>query len=324
MDADATPEPLPEPARARRARRPAAGAIGLTVTVLGATGFVGRHLVRRLAERGHRVRALSRSGRGRSEWSASVTPMRGDVETGVGLEEAMRGADAAVHLVAIPRPARGRTLVGVNVVGTRNAVVAASRAGVRRFVHVSVIGAAGDPELEFLSSKWRGERIVCSSDLDWVVFRPSIMFGPGDGFFSLVRTALRWSPGVIAIPGDGHTRFQPLAVDDLADAIERAVVEPQRSRQLYEVGGPEQLTYEEIVERVIDATGVRRAKLHVPVPLLSAATAVTDRLVPFFPVTNDQIKSLAIDNVTALDSFERHFGRQPRRIDLSYLRNGPR
>ena len=142
-----------------------------------------------------------------------------DVATGAGLDEGLAGADAVVHLVAIPRESQGRRFESVNVDGARRAVEAAQRIGIRRFVHLSVMGVADDPKLRYLWSKWRGEQAVRASSLDWVVLRPSLMFGEGDGFFNLVKTTLRyWSPGIVAIPGRGDARFQPLSVDDLAIA----------------------------------------------------------------------------------------------------------
>ena len=126
------------------------------------------------------------------------------------------------------------------------------------------------------------------------MFRPSLLFGPGDGFFNLIKTTLTWwSPGIVAIPGDGKAAFQPLSVDDLALAVTRAVGEPERDGSVYEVGGAERLTYGEIVDRVMRATRKRRLKLNLPVPIISALTAVTDRVLPIFPVSHDQIRSLA-------------------------------
>jgi uncharacterized protein YbjT (DUF2867 family) len=291
-----------------------------TVAVVGATGFVGSHVVARLADAGHQVVAIGRTGRRIPSWPASVEARAADVESGHGLEAALQGADAVVHLVAIPRESGGRTFDAVNVGGTRRMVQAATAAGIRRFVHLSVLGVAEDPKLGYLHSKWLGERIVRESELDWVVFRPSLMFGPGDGFFSLVRTTLkRWSPGIVAIPGRGDTRFQPLAADDLARAVERALVEAARARPVYEVGGPDYWTYRQIVDEVMHVTGMRRLKLGMPVPLLGALTAVTDRVLPAFPVSHDQIASLGRPNFTELDAFERAFGFVPRPMDLAYL-----
>lgn len=294
-----------------------------TVAVIGATGFVGSALVPVLTAAGHRVIAVSRSGRSGPGWGPEVEARAADVVTGRGLDEALDGADAVVHLVAIPRESKGRRFLAVNVRGTERVVAVAERAGIRRFVHLSALGVVDDPRLAYLHSKWQGERAVRESGLDWVVLRPSLLFGPGDGFFRLVRTTLKWwSPGIVAIPGRGDARFQPLAVDDLARAVERGVTDDAHVRQVHEIGGPEWVTYREIVDRVMAATGMRRLKLPMPIALISGLTAVTDRLLPIFPVSHDQIASLQRPNWTDLDAFERTFGIAPRPMDLSYLRDG--
>ncbi len=294
----------------------------MRIAIIGATGFVGSHLVPHLVAQGHGVVAVSRSGRRLEWWDPAVETRAADVATGEGMSAAVAGADAVVHLVAIPREAGGRRFETVNVDGVRRAVAATEAAGIRRFVHLSVLGVAEDADLAYLHSKWRGEQIVRESGLDWVVLRPSLMFGEGDGFFSLVRTTLRWwSPGVVVLPGDGSARFQPLSVDDLAIAVEHSLLDEDRPESVYEIGGPDWWTYGEIVDEVIRVTGMRRLKLGMPIPLISALTSVTDRVLPVFPVSHDQIQSLQRPNFTELDAFERAFGVQPRPMDLSYLAN---
>jgi NADH dehydrogenase len=291
----------------------------MDIAVVGATGFVGSHLVPHLVASGHRVIAISRDGRRLPEWTADVEARAADITTG-DLEAALAGADAVVHLAAIPRETGGRRFDDVNVRGTHRVVAAAESIGVRRFVHLSVLGVADDPKLAYLYSKWRGENAVRASHLEWVVLRPSLMFGSGDGFFNLVKTTLRWwSPGVVAIPGTGDARFQPLSVDDLAVAIEKSLTDADRARSIYELGGPAYLSYREIVDEVMRVTGMRRVRVAVPIPLISALTSVTDRLLPIFPVSHDQIASLQRPNYTQLDAFERAFDIRPRPIDLSYL-----
>jgi uncharacterized protein YbjT (DUF2867 family) len=290
------------------------------VTVVGATGFVGRHVVMRLQACGHTVRAVSRHGERRPGWGADVHALAADVETGDGLGATMVGASAVVHLVAIPREGGGRDFERVNVRGVARTLEAMHAAGVRRVVHLSVLGVTEDSRFRYLSSKWRGEELVRASGLEWVVLRPSLLFGPGDGFFALIDTTLRWwSPGIVAIPA--AARFQPLAVDDLAIAVERCLAEPQRAGSVYELGGPSYLTYSQIVDAVMEATGRRRLKLPMPVPLLRALTTLTDRLLPVFPVSHDQVLSLGRPNHTDLDAFERTFGVPPRPFDLSYMRS---
>ncbi|HEX6129565.1 MAG TPA: NAD(P)H-binding protein, partial [Candidatus Limnocylindria bacterium] len=201
------------------------------------------------------------------------------------------------------------------------ALAAARQAGVRRVVHLSVLGAAEDPKLRYLHSKWRGEQLVRDSGMEWVILRPSLLFGEGDGFFNLVKVTLTWwSPGIVAIPGDGSSRFQPLSVQDLALAVERCLVEADRAGEVHELGGPAYLTYRQIVDRVMKVTGKRRLKLNMPIPLISALTAVTDRVLPIFPVSHDQISSLQRPNYTDLDAFVNAFGVEPRPFDISYLR----
>ncbi len=292
----------------------------MDIAVIGATGFVGSHLVPHLAQQGHRVRAVSRSGR-RLDWPETVEAMAGDVETGAGLDEVLRGAEAIVHLVAIPRESHGRRFADVNVRGVERLVDAARRAEVPRIVHLSAMGVVDDPRLAYLSSKWHGEQLVRESGLDWRVLRPSLLFGPGDGFFNLIKTTLTWwSPGAVAIPGNGEERFQPLSVDDLAIGVEACLTDADREASVYELGGPEYMTYRQIVDAVMRATGKRRLKLSVPLPLISALTSATDRVLPIFPVTHDQVRSLSRPNSTDLDAFQRAFGRKPRPIDLAYLR----
>lgn len=293
----------------------------MTVAVIGATGFVGRSVVAQLAADGHLVRAVSRDAGRDAAWPESVESTAGDVTTGAGLGSALRGADAAVHLVAIPRESGGRTFDEVNVRGTARVVAMAEQEAVRRIVHLSALGVTEDPKLAYLHSKWRGEQIVRDSQLDWTVFRPSLLFGPGDGFFSLVRTTLKWwSPGIVAIPGRGDARFQPLAVDDLAKAVSRALADPGHVGQVHELGGPDWWSYRQIVEEVMRVTGMRRLKLPMPIPLISGLTVVTDRVLPIFPVSHDQIQSLQRPNSTDRDAFERAFGFAPRPMDLGYLK----
>ncbi|HET6745495.1 MAG TPA: NAD(P)H-binding protein, partial [Candidatus Limnocylindria bacterium] len=254
-------------------------------------------------------------------WGPTVAAHAADVVTGQGLDNALRGSEALVHLVAIPRETDGRSFEEVNVGGVSRVLDAMRGAGTRSIVHLSVLGATDDPAYRYLSSKWRGEQLVRQSGLDWVVLRPSLLFGPGDGFFGLIGTTLRWwSPGVVAIPAAGPVRFQPLSVEDLAFAVERCLSEPSRAGSVYELGGPEYLFYPDIVDAVMAATGRRRLKLPVPVPLLRGLTTVTDRLLPIFPVSHDQVRSLGRPNHTDLDAFERTFGVPPRPFDLGYMR----
>ena len=240
----------------------------MDIAIVGATGFVGSHLVPHLAEAGHRVIAISRTGRRLPGWTDAVEARAADVTTGAGLDEALAGDRCGrapgCHPARVRRPAlrgRQRGRHAARRRGGCSAPASAASCTCRCSVWSTI------PKLGYLRSKARGEQLVRESSLGWVVLRPSLMFGVGDGFFNIVKTTLRyWSPGVVAIPGNGDTRFQPLAADDLAIAVERSLTDSDRAGSVYELGGPEWLTYRQIVDEVMRVTGMRRLKLPDPDP----------------------------------------------------------
>jgi uncharacterized protein YbjT (DUF2867 family) len=306
-----------------------------TILVTGASGFVGSHVVPALLEAGHQVVALVRSdeagARVRSRLSdadaANVELRRGDVTRIDTLEPALEGIDAVVHLVAIPRDwDGGASLRLVNTEGTRNVVVAMRSAGVRRLVHQGALGVEDDPSLEYASSKAKAERLVGESGLDWTILRPSLLFGPRDGFFNIVASLVRLSPGVVPIAGRGLSRFQPLAVADEARIVAATLERADTIGGTFELGGPRWWTYREIVDEVIRALGAHRAVVPVPVPLVSAVARAAEIARLPFPVASDQLRQLRLDNVTALDSVASAFGFDPLDMEgrLGYLRRRPK
>ena len=192
-----------------------------TVLVTGANGFVGSHVVPALLGAGHRVIALVRDEDGAEAVMRRLPDARrADVEVRLGdvtrpgtLAAALAGAEAVVHLAAVPRDwDGGQTLRLVNTEGTRNVVAAMKAAGVDRIVHLGGLGVADEPDLHFASSKARGMAIVRESGLRWTILAPSLLFGPRDGFFNILAGLVRMSPGIVPLTGNGGARFQPLAI----------------------------------------------------------------------------------------------------------------
>ncbi len=301
-----------------------------TVLVTGASGFVGSHTIPELLAGGHRVLALVRSGdAGRRvldrlpEATRDAVDLRtGDVDDPASLGPALAGADAIVHLVALARDRdNGRSLERVNVVGTRNVIEAARAAGIRRLVHLGALGVVDDPSLHYASSKARAEQLVKASSLDWTILKPSLLWGERDGFFNIVAGLVRISPGVVPVPGNGQSRFQPLAVDDLAAAIRFSLEQPTTIGAEYELGGPRYWTYREITREVLAGMGSRRLIVPMPVALVALVAGVAEKLGIPFPVATDQLRQLKIDNIGPLDSFETALGRPPRDMsgNLGYL-----
>lgn len=302
-----------------------------TILVTGASGFVGSHLTPALVDAGHRVLAMVRDDasaalvmrRLRPGQRASVEARPGDVTRPETLPAALAGADAVLHLAAIPRDLdRGASLRLVNLEGTRFLLAAARERGVRRFVHLGALGVVDDPRLHYASSKARAMGLVRESALDWTILRPSVMFGPRDGFFNILAGLVRMSPGVVPLTGRGRARFQPFAVSDLGRVVVAVLADPGSVGRDHELGGPRHWTYREIVEEVLRGMGARRLLVPLPVPLIRLVAGTAERLRIPFPVATDQLRQLRFDNVTAPDAVRAAFGFDPLPMEghLAHLR----
>ena len=299
----------------------------MRIAVTGGTGFLGSHLVAALLAAGHELRVVGR-GAHRGTPPTGLRPTFGDVLSGEGLGAAFAGADAVVHLAAVIRERGPQTFAAVNADGTRTVVRAAEAAGARRLVHVSALGADPDPTFPYLASRWQGEEWVRSSQLDWVIVRSSVIFGPGDGFFSQLARAVRLPQPVIVVPGDGTQLFQPIAIGDVVRCLVAATTEPERRHHLYEIGGPEHVSLETLFRLVAAVTEAdwlltsRKRFIHVPIELLRPMALVMGRLLPHPLVTAAQLDLLARPNVTQLDAVPLGFGFAPTALadGLEHLR----
>ena len=294
----------------------------MTVAITGASGFVGRALIALLLQDTppREIRALVRDERrARSELPATELDVRVvDVRRPETLLGALDDCAAVVHTVAVPTE-RAQRFSEVNVGGTRSVVAEAERAGVRRIVHLSAIGADARSPYPFLRSKGEGEAIVRASRVPSVVLRPSLLFGPGDDFFPRLRFALRFP--VVPVPGDGQARFQPLHVADLALAL-RAALRRDDVLGVHEVGGPEPVTYDELLREAMAGYRLRRPTVHLPVPLMKVPAFFLGLVLADPPVTVAQLDLLAVDNTPSENAIEPVFGVRPRpfRGNLGYLR----
>jgi uncharacterized protein YbjT (DUF2867 family) len=305
--AAAKPGPIPYPVPAPP--QPPGGRDVARIAITGGTGFVGIHTSRALATAGHELRLLARGTRSGPR-PAGTEWVRADVADGEGLVEAFRGCDVVIHLVAIIREKGRQTFARVNAGGAANVVRAAEEAGVGHLVHLSAIGVDPDPGYPYLASKWQGEQAVLGGRVPCTVLRPSLVFGPGDGFFTMLARLIRLNP-VIPVVGDGRALFQPIAVADLARIV-TICVERGPSGEVHEVGGPDHLTYEEIIDIIrIETERMRRPKVHVPVAAMLPVAALFEKVLPTPPVTPGQLRLLERQNVTRLDAVVTQFGFEP-------------
>jgi len=195
------------------------------VFVTGGTGFVGRAVVHAVRADTHIVRCLVRRGSERDlDGFESIERVEGDVLAPETLEAVMAGCDTVIHLVGIIRehPARGITFERLHVTATRNVLEAAARTGVRRIVHMSALGARAGARSRYHQTKWRAEEAVRASGLQWTIFRPSIIYGRGDGFVTPLAKVVRRAP-VVPVIGTGDTRLQPVPVEHVAEAFAQAL-----------------------------------------------------------------------------------------------------
>ncbi len=279
---------------------------GKLVTVFGGSGFLGRYVVRSLAKRGWRVRAAVR----RPDLAGGLMPYGavGQVqavqanlrpEFRWSVDRAIEGADAVVNLVGILSTWGKQTFEAVQAEGAASVAEAAKAAGITDLVHVSAIGANAASRSHYAQSKAAGEAAVLAAVPSAVILRPSVVFGQDDNFFNKFASMAAMSP-VLPLVGGGKTLFQPVYVVDVAEAIANAVEGGATPGATYELGGPEVLSFKEILERVLAATGRKRLLLPLPFALAKLQAKIL-QLLPNPLLTEDQVELLKSD-VTVSDA----------------------
>jgi NADH dehydrogenase len=271
------------------------------ITVYGGSGFLGRHVVRALARRDYRIRVAVR----RPELAGHLQPLgrvgqihavQANLRHPPSVEAAARDAQVLVNLVGILFERGRQRFDSIHSYGAEQVALAASAHGAR-LVHVSAIGADEHSRSAYARSKAAAERLVLAAQPQAVIMRPSIMFGPEDDFFNRFAALARMSPALPLI-GGGATRFQPVFVGDVAAAIAEAVDGNAKGGTIYELGGPEVKTFEQLMRYVL-AT-IERKRLLVPIPFFMAKLhAMFLQYMPKPPLTPDQVELLRVDNVVS-------------------------
>ena len=280
---------------------------GKLAVVFGGSGFLGRNVVRELAKRGWRVRAAVR----RPHLAQFLRPMGAvgqiqlkqcNIRYQPSIAEALEGADAVINLVGILHQEGAQKFDAVQARGAAVIAECARRAGIENFVHVSSIGADETSNSLYAQTKGEGERAVREIMPSAAIMRPSIIFGLEDNFFNKFASMAMMSL-VLPLIGGGKTKFQPVYVDDVADAICEALVRPEAQGKIYELGGPRVYTFKELLELMLRETGRKRFLAPVPFPIASMIGLAGQMLgaLPIFepPLTVDQVRLLKYDNIVS-------------------------
>lgn len=287
------------------------GNSGQLVTVFGGSGFVGRHVVRALLRRGYRVRVAVR----RPDLAGHLQPLgsvgqvhavQANLRYPGSVAKAVAGADAVINLVGILQETGRQNFDAVQSAGARAVAAACKAANITALVHMSAIGADSGSQSIYATTKAAGEAAVLENVPSAVIFRASIIFGPEDKFFNRFAALARMMP-VLPLVGGGETRFQPVFVGDVAAAMVKAVDGKAQPGKIYELGGPEQKTFRELLAYVCEVTGRNRFLAPLPWPLARLQASVitfldkiTLGLVPDeLVITGDQVKLLMSDNMVS-------------------------
>ncbi len=283
----------------------------MKVCVAGGTGLLGRAIVPALIDTGHEVAILSRSDPSRDPVDPRATWVRGDVTDPASLISALRGMDAVVDAVQFPNspvenPKKGYTFERIDLGGTKNLVDAAKAAGVPRFIGLSGAGAAEDARYHWLRFKWQEEQHIQASGLTWTIFRPSWIYGPRDVSLNRFLGFAKFLP-FIPVIGNGKIRLNPLFVDDLAAHVAAAPGRPAAENRLFEIGGPDVLTMDEIIRTALRVRGKKRFLLHQPAALMKVVASVA-QFAPGRPLTPDAIDFILMDPIADTASLREVFG----------------
>lgn len=273
------------------------------VTIFGGSGFVGRHVVRALAKRGYRIRVAVR----RPDLAGHLQPLgnvgqisfvQANLRYRKSVDRAVEGADHVINCVGVLFESGRNTFDAVQDFGAR-AVAEAARAAGATLTHISAIGADASSPSRYARTKGRAEAAILETLPEAIILRPSIIFGPEDGFFNKFASMARFSP-FLPLIGGGHTKFQPVYVTDVAEAVARAVEGKIAKGKIYELGGPEVLSFRECLELMLHTIDRKRTLVSLPFGLASFMGSIAS-MVPFItpPLTADQVVLLKTDNVVS-------------------------
>lgn len=268
----------------------------MKIFVSGGTGFVGSHLIPLLVK-DHEVYALVRSRESFERMKAAgVSPILGDLKFPGPWIEIIGRMDVVVNLVGIIREGKNFTFREIHFECTRNLLLSSKGGSVKKFIQMSALGTRGDARSMYHRTKWMAEEAVRESGIPYVIFRPSVICGPGDKLTEMLVKMIRLSP-IIPVIGSGKYRLQPVFVKDLVNCFLQAVEREDLNYRIFEIAGPEAITFNTMLDILCRVMGVRRLKIHLPMVLMKVVAFLMERILSNPPITTDQITMLEEENI---------------------------
>jgi uncharacterized protein YbjT (DUF2867 family) len=298
------------------------------IVITGATGFVGQEVVKQARADGHAVRAIVRDPKARAALALvekyGVELFHGNVIYAPSLEGSMQGGNCVIHLVGIIHEWKENTFQRVHTEATANVVEAARKAGLKRYLHMSALGTRADARSRYHQTKWAAEEEVRKSGLAWTIFRPSVIYGPGDQSIAVLSNLLRRAP-FVPVLGNGNSKIQPVSVENVAKSFVSAVKNDGTIGKTYDLCGPDAFTWNELYDKLLTFYGLRKPKLHLPLPIARVIASVAEKALAKPPFNRDQLLMVQEDNIGDPKPAERDFALEQETFEQGiarYLRRG--
>lgn len=269
----------------------------MQVFLTGGAGFVGSHLLLKLKEYGHNVKVLTRRETMRSEiYQRGGEAVIGDIKEPDPWENQLEGCEAIVNLIGIIKETSSETFDESHHLATAQLISLAKKKGIPKFLQMSALGTRESASSRYYQSKFKAEEVLKASGLNYIIYRPSIIFGPRDGFINLLADMIRRAP-VVPVIGDGEYKMQPVSVHNVAECFVRGLEKEEVLNQTFEIGGPGVLTYNRLLDEIMDALGVDKSKIHLPEAVMKPMASLMELVLTNPLITREQMTMLLEDNV---------------------------
>ena len=284
------------------------------ILVTGGTGFVGSNIVRLLVKKGQKVRCLVRESSPRNVLDGlDVEFCTGDILVPDTLKETLQDIDTVIHLVGIIKEIGGATFERIHTEGTKNVLEAARNAEIKKYIHMSALGTRSGGLSRYHKTKWLAEEAVRNSGLKYVILRPSIICGADDEFVNMFAKMIRQTfiTRIIPVIGKGESRMQPIYVGDVAHCFVEAAINENISNKTYEIGGPDAISFNEILDTIMKVMQKARFKIHLPMSMFKPLAFLMEKTLKDPPLNRDQLIMLREDNVCDITEMKSDFNIQP-------------